>query len=221
MKTNFMTKNKIWQRYLPILFLFILTISLTSCYTDYGLTSADYDIVVTQYDKTTDFNSLKTFSLIDSVFHITGDDDEPDSEFLTRKNDALIISTVRTNMINLGYQEVTNPTDQNVPAVVITIRALGTKIDQYYAYGYYPGWGYPGWGYGWGGYYPPYIGSTTYYVGTIFLDYFDVAASESADEYVVPWYATINGLLAQGQTEQRLVSTINQSFNQSPYLKVN
>ena len=223
MKTDFMKKNKIWQKYLSILFLFILTINLTSCYTDYGLTSADYDVVVTKYDKTTDFNSLKTFSLVDSVFHITGDKDEPDSDLLSRQNDRLIISTIRTNMLDLGYTEITDPSDQNKPAVVIAIQALGTQVDQYYAGGYYPGWGYPGWG--WGGYYPyypGYVGKSTYYVGTLYIDYFDIDASDIPNDILVsPWYATINGLLNSGGTESRLTNSINQAFDQSPYLKIN
>ncbi len=222
MKTDFMKKNKIWQRYLPILFLFILTISLTSCYTDYGLTSADYDIVLTKYDKTTDFSAFKTFSLVDSVFHITGDEDEPDSDLLSREYDNLVISTIRTNMLNLGYTEITEPTDQNKPDVVVVIQALGTQVDQYYTGGYYPGWGYPGWGGWWGGYYPPYVGKTTYYVGTLYIDYFDVAASEADpnDYLVAPWYATLNGLLNSGGTEARLASSIDQAFEQSPYLEI-
>lgn len=220
MKTSLKKKNKIWQKYLPILFLFGLVINLTSCYTDYGLTSADYDIVLTKYDKTTDFQSLKTFSLVDSIFHIT-DDDEPDSDLLSRKYDKLVISTIRTNMLDLGYTEIAEPTDQNKPAVVIAIQALGTQIDQYYTGGYYPGWGW-GWGGWWGGYYPPYVGKSTYYVGSIYIDYFDVAASESDpnDNLVAPWYATINGLLDAGGTESRITNSINQAFNQSPYLEI-
>ena len=225
MKTNFLKKNKIWQKYLPILFLFILTINLTSCYTDYGLTSADYDVVLTKWDKTTKFDTLKTFAVVDSVFHIVGDKDEPDSELLSRQNDDLIISTIRTNMRDLGYEEIDTSriSAGEIPSVVIVINALGTQVDQYYAGGYYPGWGYPGWG--WGGYYPyypGYIGKSTYYVGTLYIDYFDVAASEidPNDNLVAPWYATINGLLNQGTTERRLTNSINQAFDQSPYLKI-
>ena len=219
MKTNLKNNDKIWQKYLPVLFLITLMLGLTSCYTDYGLTSADYDVVLTKYDKTTDFQTLTTFSLVDSVFHITGDKDEPDSDLLSRQHDKLIISTIRTNMLNLGYTEIVDPSDQNKPAVVIAIQVLGTQVDQYYSGGYYPGWGWGGW---WGGYYPPYVGKSTYYVGTLYIDYFDVAASESDpnDNLVAPWYATINGLLNSGQTEARLTSITNQAFDQSPYLDI-
>ncbi|MEN8194868.1 MAG: DUF4136 domain-containing protein [Bacteroidota bacterium] len=225
MKTIFNKKINLWKRYFLLLILFTLIFGITSCYTDYGLTSADYDVVITRYDKETDFNTLTTFSLVDSVFHITGDTTESDSDLLSRDYDNLILSTIRTNMLDLGYTEIADPSDQNEPNVVIVVQALGTQVDQYWAGGYYPGWGYPGWGWGypgwgWGGYYPPYVGKSTYYVGTLFIDYFDVAASEGEpnDNLVAPWSAVINGLLDAGQTEDRLTSTIDQAFNQSPYL---
>lgn len=224
MKTDFKRNGKIWRKYLPVLFLFALMLSFTSCYTDYGLTTADYDVVVTQYDKNTDFGAFKTFSLIDSVFHITGDTTESDSDLLTRKYDKLILSTIRENMVDYGYTEIKDPSDQNKPDVVLTVEALGTQIDQYYSGGWYPWYGwYPWWGYpGYPGYYPPYVGKSTYYVGTLFIDYFDVAASlnNPDNNFVTPWYATINGLLQSGQSESRLTGTINQAFEQSPYLKV-
>ncbi len=70
MKTNLKKKNKIWQKYLPILFLFGLMINLTSCYTDYGLTSADYDVVVTKkgYEVITK-DVPKTVQLIESLMN--------------------------------------------------------------------------------------------------------------------------------------------------------
>jgi len=215
MNTYFKKKNKTWQKYLPILFLFTLMISITSCYTDYGLTTADYDVVVTNYDKTTDYDTLKTFTVVDSVLHIKGDEED----LITRQFDNLIISTVRTNMRDLGYTEIPNPTEQDKPKVVIMIHALGSQVDQYYYGGYYPGWG---WGWGWGGYYPGYVGKSTYYVGTIFIDYIDVDASEKDpnDNLVIPWYATINGLLNAGGTESRVTNSINQAFDQSPYLEI-
>ena len=222
MKTDFKRNGNIWRKYLPVLFLFALMLSFTSCYTDYGLTAADYDIVVTEFDKTTDFGALKTFSIIDSVFHITGDTSEADSELLTRKYDNLILSTIRDNMIKYGYTEIKDPSDQNKPDVVLVVQALGTQVDQYYSGGWYPWYGwYPWWGY-YPPYYPPYVGKATYYLGTLFIDYIDVAASQNEPDNTLatPWYATINGLLESGQAESRITGTINQAFEQSPYLKV-
>ncbi len=202
-----------------VLFL-VATLFLTSCYSDYGLSSSDHDVVITQYDKTTDFTKYKTFAIIDSVFHLTGD--TLDSEYLNRDHDNYIIATITENMKDLGYKQITDTLLVDSVDVVIYVAAQGTKVDQYYYGGwyggYYPGWGYPG--YGWG--YPGYVGSTTYYVGTLFINYVDVnnIGSSTVD---VEWHAILNGLLNSDSytvTQNRLADRINTAFNQSPYLEV-
>ncbi len=207
---------------IPILFLLVTSLSLTSCYSDYGLTSSDHDVIITQYEKTTDFSKYKTFAIIDSVFHLTGDTTEPDSKYLNRGHDDFIINTIAENMKNLGYGQITDTLLVDSVDVVIYVAAQGTKVDQYYYGGwyggYYPGWGYPG--YGWG--YPGYVGSTTYYVGTLFINYVDV--DNIGDSTIdVEWHAIFNGLLnndSYSVTENRLADRINTAFNQSPYLEV-
>lgn len=210
---------------IPILFLFITSLSLTSCYTDYGLTSSDHDIIVTQYEKTTDFSKYKTFAIVDSVYHLTGDTTKPDSEYLSRAHDDFIISTITNNMNALGYTQVLNPSDASEIDVLVYVAAQGTKVDQYYyggwwGGGYYPGWGWGYPGYGWG--YPGYVGSTTYYVGTLFINYVDV---DNINNPIVDveWHAILNGLLNSDSytvTQNRLSDRINKAFEQSPYLEV-
>jgi hypothetical protein len=207
-----------------ILFLLTISFALTSCYTDYGLASSEYDVIITQYNKTSDFSNYKTFAIVDSVYHLTGDTSQPDSEYLTRVHDDFIINTIIKNMKNLGYTEVINPQDTSEVDVVLYVAAQGTKVDQYYYGGwwggYYPGWGwsYPGWGWG----YPGYVGSTTYYVGTLFINYVDVSniGNTTVD---VEWHAILNGLLNNDTytvTQNRLEERIDKAFTQSPYLQV-
>ncbi len=224
MKLNFKT-NKIGI--IPLLFASLLSLSLTSCYSDYGLSSADHDVIITQYEKSTDFSKYKTYAIVDSVYHLTGDTTKPDSEYLSRKHDAFIIKTVTENMNALGYTQVLNPTDPNQIDVVLYVAALGSKVDQYYygggwwGGGYYPGWGwgggyYPGWGY------PGYVGKTTYYVGTLFINYVDTDNIRNST-IDVEWYAILNGLLNNDSytvTQNRLKDRIDKAFNQSPYLQV-
>ena len=210
---------------IPILFLFITSLSLTSCYTDYGLTSSDHDVIVTQYEKTTDFSKHKTFAIVDSVYHLTGDTTKPDSEYLGRAHDDFIINTITKNMTDLGYTQVLNPSDASEIDVLVYVAAQGTKVDQYYyggwwGGGYYPGWGWGYPGYGWG--YPGYVGSTTYYVGTLFINYVDV---DNINNPIVDveWHAILNGLLNSDSytiTQNRLSDRINKAFEQSPYLEV-
>jgi len=223
MKFN-LKKNKIGI--IPVLFLLVTTLSLTSCYPDYGLASSDHDVIVTQYDKTTNFSEYKTFALVDSVFHLTGD--SLDSEYLSRKHDNLIIKTIKDNMLALGYSQILSPSSPDSVDVVVYVAAQGSKVDQYYYYGGY--WGYPGY-WGWGGYsssyywgypgYPSYVGSTTYYVGSLFINYVDT--DNFGDETVdVEWHAIFNGLLNNDSytvTENRIADRINKAFEQSPYLQ--
>jgi len=215
--------NKI--RIISILFLITLSLSLTSCYSDYGLSSSEHDVIITQYNKTTDFTQYKKFAIIDSVYHLTGDTTKPDSKYLSRAHDKFILQTIANNMKNMGYTEVINPVDTNDVDVLLFVAAKGSKVDQYYyggwwGGGYYPGWGwgYPGWGWG----YPGYVGSTTYYVGTLFINYVDVSSigNTTVD---VEWHAIFNGLLnddAYTVTQNRLEERINKAFEQSPYLQV-
>lgn len=209
----------------PILLLVMSSFFMTSCYSDYGLSSSDHDVIVTQYDKTTDFSKYKTFAIVDSVYHLTGDTTKPDSEYLSRQHDSFIIQTVTKNLVDLGYTQVLKPADASEIDVLVYVSANGTKVDQYYyggwwGGGYYPGWGwgYPGWGWG----YPGYVGSSTYYVGTLFINYVDVdnIGNTTVD---VEWYAILNGLLNSDSykvTQSRLEERINTAFNQSPYLEV-
>ena len=205
---------------IPVLFLLVTSLSLTSCYPDYGLSSSDHDVVITQYEKSTDFSQYKTFAIADSVFHLT--EDGEDSEYISRKHDNFIINTVRDNMLDLGYTQVLNPTSPDDVDVVVYVAAQGSKVDQYYYGGYwggYPGWGWGYPGYGWG--YPGYVGSTTYYVGTLFINYVDT--DNFGDDTVdVEWHAILNGLLNNDSytvTENRLADRINKAFEQSPYLQ--
>ena len=223
MKLNFrITKVGI----IPILFLLVTSLSLTSCYTDYGLSSSDHDVVITQYEKTTDFSNYKTFAIVDSVYHLTGDTSKPDSEYLSRLHDDYIIQTIEENMVDLGYTQVLNPASPDDVDVVLYVAAQGSKVDQYYygggwwGGGYYPGWGWGYPGYGWG--YPGYVGSTTYYVGTLFINYVDVNNIENP-RIDVEWHAIFNGLLNSDSykvTQSRLKSRIDIAFDQSPYLTV-
>jgi len=130
---------------------------LYSCYPDYGLTTSDYDTVITMYDNSADFNK-PTYAMPDTVVHFVeaGEEDNVD-----RSKDALILSTIANNMTRLGYERVPVDTSADAPDFVILV---GVTVTDNYGTAYYPGYGYwGGWGW-WGGYpgwgYPG--GSVTY-----------------------------------------------------------
>lgn len=207
----------IGKRMPVILISMMLVLAFSSCYTDYGMSTKDYDVVATLYDTNFDFKTIKTYTMPDTVFHIV---EEGDDSNLSRKYDSFILKEIALQMEYRQIQRipVAEIDPNNPPDAVIAVRA--TSAEYYQAYGSYWG-GY--WGWGW--YYPWYGGTTVYKysTGTIFIDMIDAENIDVEDElYPSAWIAAINGLLGDtdSSTKSRLSSSIDQAFLQSPYIGV-
>ncbi|MEJ2536942.1 MAG: DUF4136 domain-containing protein [Calditrichia bacterium] len=192
----------------------------TACYPDYGLSVADYDTVLTRYDRNVNFDLFSSYAMPDTVLHLVPEGEKDD---LTREYDNLVLTEVANQMATLGYTRVTDTT-QSVDIIVLVSAAKSEwRVLDYYP----PGSGWWGWypwypGGGWYPWYPGYIGEYKFATGSIFLSIID---SESSEENVIPlWGAFLNGL-ANSDTpsgvRQRIRSGINQAFAQSAYLKTN
>ena len=85
--------------------LILLASVLPSCYPTYGLETTDYRTVLTIYDTSANFNELRTYYLVDSVFHIleTGIKDD-----ITRKYDDELLSKVASNFDTYGWTRITD-----------------------------------------------------------------------------------------------------------------
>ena len=217
-KTRNLKKNQI--RYISITLLVGMVLILAACYSDYGLSTKDYDVVATAYKKDNDFSKYKTYSMTDEIVHI-GEDGEPVDG--PGDYDQLIIDQVVSNMAAIGYRRETNPA-VNPPDIAIVIAiTTSTNIQSYYSYNWGGYWGgYYGWGYG-GYYYPPYWWGGTvvvYQTGTVIIDMIEPTEGDNPI-YGSVWFATINGLLddTPANVRSRLVTEIDQAFNQSPYLR--
>ena len=193
---------------------------LYSCYPDYGLTTSDYDTVITLYDNSADFNK-PTYAMPDTVVHFVeaGEEDNVD-----RSKDALILSTIANNMTRLGYERVPVDTSADAPDFVILV---GVTVTDNYGTAYYPGYGYwGGWGW-WGGYpgwgYPGGSVTYSYTTGTIFMTMIDPEKFNAGSQtFGAVWLARINGILSSSaSTSSRITQRINDAFNQSPYLGAN
>jgi len=193
---------------------------LYSCYPDYGLTTSDYDTVITMYDNSADFNK-PTYAMPDTVVHFVeaGEEDNVD-----RSKDALILSTIANNMTRLGYERVPVDTSADAPDFVILV---GVTVTDNYGTAYYPGYGYwGGWGW-WGGYpgwgYPGGSVTYSYTTGTIFMTMIDPEKHiEGSQTFGAVWLARINGVVSSSlNTSTRITQRINDAFNQSPYLGAN
>jgi hypothetical protein len=200
---------------------------LSGCYPDKIDYVDEYDLAGTMYDEDADFSSFTSFHVIDTIMHVT-DDDEDDPN-LSRQNDEFILNLIRQNMLDKGYTEMANPDSLNRPDLELLVNAMTSDYYTYYSYwnsywGYYPGWGYwyPGGGYYPG--YPGYPGGGLYYsysTGTLAIEMLDTKAEvgEDNDRPGVVWVGLVDGLLTSGSSQNRLDKQINQVFTQSPYLK--
>ena len=206
---------------------FILLIGIVflviGCYPDSGTNSLDeLDSVVTLYDSTVKFNSMKTFFLADSVLHFTSDG----ADSISRDYDELILSSLNENLLKRGFSRKNKPLS-SPPDLVVFVTVLAAKHSGSI-------WK-PGWWYDWAwnewlhfpwdedsvpsmsGYEVPYSYST----GTIIVYMIDTSQSSIDFERLqVVWNASINGVLAQKETNtaQRIQSLVDQAFDQSPYL---
>jgi len=208
-----MNKKINYQKILYIPLMVCIIILFSSCYSDYGLTEEDYDIVITLYDTTADFGSYKTFIIPDSVVQLGGSS-------ITSAYNETILNTFINQMESRGYTRI-YPND-TARADLIALASVTTT--QNYVYTDY--WSYWGW-YGWGGYYPyggygyyPYYTSYTFTTGTVFMNLIDVAKSDTTNKKIASvWLGALNGVTQYSNVSNRIINGISQAFTQSPYLR--
>lgn len=221
---NHMKRTRITLAILSLPLIYVLT----GCYPNKIDYVDEYDLAATVHDEEADFSVFTTFSLIDTIVHVTEDGEEDPN--LDRSNDRFILNELRSNMLDMGYSEIESPDSiDNRPDLLLTVSALSADFYYYYSWypyywGWYPywpysysgsyyWWGYPGWGY------PTYGGS--YSVGTLVVDMWDTQADPEEDRSGLVWTGVVDGLLSgtTTQSQARLDKQINQLFIQSPYLQ--
>lgn len=211
--------------------LFVLA-SMYACNPKFDATVEELDLAITTYDRTQDFSRLSTFYMEDTIIYIT--DDEAGIQRKEQSTEQLILDQVRQNLLDIGWEEITDTTDEgNSSDVAIMVSVLEADIYYYYTYwwdwwNWYPwDWWYPGYP-GYPGYpsYPSYP-VYGYTVGTLMID------MVNTDEVVLPpvegdpsiklpivWSGIVNGILAGSDEniQNRLTRQIGQVFLQSDYL---
>lgn len=206
----------------PLLWL-ALCMMLSSCYKESvgDLFVNDLDIVVTAYDKTFDFNpGVQSFVMPDEVLALTNDGVADNNGNF----DEEILARIRANLVGYGYEDKTDSTNNEADLAVIV---MVIEVDNYVIGPGYPWWGwwgsyyswYPGWG--GGGWYYPYptvVGS--YRTGTLLVDIGNPSELNAEDEIPIVWNGALNGLLegSNAGIQSRIISGIDQMFEQSPYL---
>lgn len=205
-----------------ILFLGIIATWITGCYPD----GADYvdelDLVMTTYDKSYSFPASNTYAIPDKIPKINGNvlTGKP-IEYVDAGTTKIILDAIKANMTSMGYTQVASNADVTVMVAGLEVTTTTIYCNDWWGYwgwwGYYPT--YPGYG---GCYYPS---AYTYSSGTIMISMIDDKSEDGLPETPVKgvWGSAINGLMTgtAASTTTRIITSINQAFNQSPYLKTN
>lgn len=208
------------KRLLFILLAGLFAQLVVSCYPKGADNVEDYDVAMTNYDKSADFSTFTTFSMPDSIVYFSNDKNTTiDHQF-----DAAILKVVNDNFTKLGYQKVENPTETNMPSFVVMVSGFSNVNYAYFVDNWYNNWNWywngwwPGWGYD--PYYPWYpVGVYSYRTGSIAVEM--VSTTPRSDNKMnIVWTGIADGLLQGNKTsiQSRITKEINQCFTQSPYL---
>ena len=207
-----------------------LSIGFVSCYPGQINSLQETDVVITGREADIDFTAFNSFTMLDTIVHLV-DSTATDTVELGRQLDTEILALIAQRLQAYGYTRIDSAdvTPDNLPDVFVTVAASASNNWVFYVT--YPWWGYwgwwggwPGWGPGWGPGYPccGSVGATNYLTGSLIIDMYDVARADTVErEFPTPWNTVINGMLGGSEqlTAQRLERTINQAFDQSPYLQ--
>lgn len=205
--------------------LFFILVALAACEKDPDLDKVQDQVVTyTQYDKTENFGTARTYYLTDSILLIN---QSPDTTYLDKSISEPIISAMASNMNSRGYTRVTDKktADLGLQLSYIESTYYFAISDNPYWWDNYPAYWWPGyWGNWWGDWYYPYYNVFSYSNGSLLTGMVDLrTTSTSTDQKLrVVWQAYSVGLL-QGSKQQNIdnaVAGVNQAFTQSPYIKV-
>jgi hypothetical protein len=201
-----------FRKTLSLMLLFIaLAFVLNSCYPGEELTYEDTDIVATVYDTEADFSTKLTYALRDTIARVDGDGN---LEFEPEAADQQILDKIESELQAIGFTEAASYDVADV--LVAAAISQSTWVGGGCYYGWYSYW-YPY--YGWC--YPTYY---TYDTGSLLIVMGDGDVPPPAGGGTVEkeglWVAVINGLLGDNSssTLNRVLSNIEQAFDQSPYL---
>jgi hypothetical protein len=180
-----------------------------------GLTEEDTRIYITDHDSTTNFSTLRTFSVSDSVTVVNNGQA---SRQLTAV-DVAYINATREAMKARGFRMVEKSGNPDVGVNVSRIYNTSTGIISYNDfYGGYGGYYDPFyWGYGGYGYYSPYR-YATYSIreGALSIDMLNLKQA-SNNQIKVIWTGLIRGSGVFNASTAG--SQVGMLFQQSPYLR--
>ncbi len=180
--------------------------------------TSDYDVVYTNYDKQYNFQDKGTYAMPDKIVVDLTIDNKGDTtiEYMKDIYAQPILQKIAENMANLGWNRVDEGAN---PDVLLTPAGLSSTT---YFYTYWYDWWYGGYWGGWyGWYYPPYYSVSSITTGSLIMVIADPHVDSPINRSPASWLGVGNGVLTGGADISRVLTSIDQAFDQSPYLKTN
>lgn len=237
------------KHFKKIAMLFIAAITLQACYPGDSIPIEDLDTASTFYVPEDFSPAPATVAILWDVARIEGSDPDNDLDYEGEVDDEILNTTLENLVKIYGEGNITiisetatpNPAPSNSNIAIVTPTDPIPSVDGAYAPSIkltretvgivYPG--YPWYGGGWGCWYcspcyycgyPPTVSYQSYDVGSVVIDLIDVrqlTPGETPGEFTPSWVGLFRGLVSSNSTSNsaRVVSNINQAFEQSPYLK--
>ena len=202
---------------ISILALVLACTLIVSCQKDPDTDNLDGSyLVYTNYDTDTDFKSINSFYVIDSILII---DNSEKSTYWNNSNSQKIVNAFEAQLATAGYE----PAESIEEADAVLQLSYINNTYYFTSYSQGPWWNsYPGyWNWGNWGWYYPYSFSYSYSTGSIIGELVNTNAPTPLDDKLtVVWNTYICGLLnGNNLSMSRTMEAISQAFNQSPYLK--
>lgn len=196
----------------------------------------DTNAIVSSYIATTDFTSIGTYYIPDTVLTMsTTPNSLPASSSISIEIQRFVLSEIINQMDIRGYQRILITDPSNQPDIFVFASQVnsGSGQDKAYWYNWFTGClnadcDVYGWSKNWGVYYNdesyailPYY--SNYADGTLQLDF--VSTNTSLQKIVSGdtlnsslWSAILDGVLESSDISSSITNGINQAFTQSPYL---
>ncbi len=210
-----MKKNSAFQLSVVVFMLTGVALLFSACYKDYGLSTADYDVVITAYDEAADFEdpNYEYYYLDPEIIYL----DDPDDSASNQPDNATTIMNTIIDQLENRYGYLPETID-NAGVEVIVAYSETNHFSYWYNYWYWWGW-----------YYPPYWGgggwTYDYTDGSLYIQMNDLNNPDPDDpeKFSALWFAGINGILNDSSIDlqQRIEDAIEQAYTQSPYLDRN
>src|SRR4051812_19599308 len=200
--------------------LMVLSSAVIGCYPEQIASLTQNVSVTTLVDSQAALKTAHTFALPDTIVHPAR---AQGADVIGHEHDAEILGTIRSNLVALGWREITDVATARPDVVVLTFVLEQTNTGVAYS-NWWGGWSsWPGWpvGYGpdwfWG--YPGNATTFTYESGTLAMVMLDLRnGDQSARRVPLLWAGAVNGVLVIASFPESLSGT-DQAFIQSPYLE--